>query len=270
MNAGSAYIFRNLEDGWVEVEKIVASDRAIDDNFGDAVSISGNYAIVGAKMEDNDTTDANFMHLAGSAYFFHDPNATPVELTSFIANEVDGSVVLNWTTATEVNNYGFDVETKRASSDKWETISFVNGHGNSNSPKEYSFIDTSTLLSASVSVAERSRSYRLKQLDTDGGFEYSDVVVVETNILSKTELHQNHPNPFNPSTQISYTLANAGLVNISVYNALGQKVAELVNKGMNAGTHNIEFNANNFASGLYFYRIETANYSKTMKMLLIK
>ncbi len=200
--------------------------------------------------------------------------AFPVELSSFTAKSVDGGIMLNWTTATEVNNYGFDVETKRASSDKWETISFINGHGNSNSPKEYSFVDTSTPFSASVTVAERSRSYRLKQIDNDGDFKYSDVITV-TNNLTKTVLLQNYPNPFNPSTQISFTLANAGNVNISVYNALGEKVVELANSDMNAGTHNVEFNANNFASGFYFYTLNVSSgsairYSKTMKMLLLK
>lgn len=169
--------------------------------------------------------------------------------------------MLNWTTATEVNNYGFSVEQNSILFPEWKEIAFIEGHGNSNSPKEYSFVD--------ATVAERSRSYRLKQIDTDGAFEYSDVITVSGS-LSKTELFQNHPNPFNPSTQISFSLADASQVNVFVYNALGQKVAELVNNKMSAGIHNVEFNANNLASGFYFYRIETANYSKTMKMLLIR
>ena len=227
----------------------------------------GDYTIEGSVITVAGITDFSQFGIGST-----NGGALPVELTEFTAKTTDAGVILNWTTATEVNNYGFEIQCSSAglgsdtefsrSAEGWETIGFVDGHGNSNSPKEYSYVD--------VTVAERSRSYRLKQIDNDGGYEYSDVVTIETNALSKTELYQNHPNPFNPSTQISYTLANAGLVNISVYNALGQKVAELVNRNMNAGAHNVEFNANNFASGLYFYRIETANYSKTMKMLLIK
>ncbi len=222
------------------------------------------------------TVDGNRIRVAGisdfSQFGIGSTNGTlPVELTSFTAAETNGNVLLNWTTATEVNNYGFEIQRTSAElssntefgrgAEGWIVIGFVEGHGNSNSLQEYSFID--------VTVAERSRSYRLKQIDNDGGYEYSDIVTV-SNSLSKTELHQNHPNPFNPSTQISFTLSNSSNVNVSVYNALGQKVAELLNENMNAGSHDVEFNANNFASGFYFYRLETPNYSKTMKMLLLK
>ncbi len=184
----------------------------------------------------------------------------PVELTSFTAVANDNSVVLEWATATEVNNYGFEVE--RAVADEFETIGFVEGAGNSNSPKQYSFVDTDNL-SGEV-------SYRLKQVDADGSSEYSDVVTVNANGLAKTELFQNYPNPFNPTTQISFKLANANQVNVSVYNTLGEKVAELVNEVREAGVHNLKFDASNLSSGFYIYRIETPNYSKTMKMLLIK
>ncbi len=187
-------------------------------------------------------------------------SSLPVELTSFTAKPFDGGVLLNWTTATEVNNYGFDVESKRASTDEWAKIGFVEGHGNSNSPKDYSFIDN---------VARGNTSFRLKQIDTDGTYEYSDIVTVSGN-LSKTELYQNHPNPFNPTTQISFALANAGHVKVSVYNMLGQKVDELVNQNMNSGIHNVQFNADNISSGFYIYRLETPNFSKTLKMLLLK
>ena len=91
-----------------------------------------------------------------------------------------------------------------------------------------------------------------------------------SSVLTKTELYQNYPNPFNPSTKISFSLAETGRVNVSVYNVIGQKVAELVNQTMESGIHNVDFNASNLTSGLYIYRLETPNYSKTMKMLLIK
>ncbi|MCF6270565.1 MAG: T9SS type A sorting domain-containing protein [Melioribacteraceae bacterium] len=223
----------------------------------------------------------------------------PVELTSFTAQAIDAGVLLNWTTATEVNNYGFEIEQASFREDgttpvrtipderttpvrtipderttpvrtDWETIGFVEGHGNSNSPKEYSFSDYS---------ASGNTNYRLKQIDTDGGFEYSYVITL-IGSLGKTELYQNHPNPFNPSTKISFILAELSDVNISVYNMLGQKVAELLNNKMNAGTHNVEFDARSagggLSSGFYIYRLvtdsygETPNYAKTMKMLLIK
>ncbi len=223
----------------------LATDNNVGANWGTSTLREGSWGIGGAGDK-------------GSPGEIGSEVVLPVELTSFTATNVDGGVMLNWTTATEVNNYGFEVEASTSSATEWETVGFVNGHGNSNSPKEYSYF-----------VNSGATSFRLKQIDNDGKFEYSDVVTV-SGILAKTELYQNHPNPFNPSTQINFVLANAGLVNISVYNALGQKVTELVNTNMNAGNHNVEFNANNFASGFYFYRLETSSFSQTRKMLLIK
>ncbi len=190
--------------------------------------------------------------------------ALPVELTSFEAEAKNGAVLLTWSTATEVNNYGFSVlRLRSATENEWEEIAFVNGAGNSNSPKQYSFVDTSTPLSASV-------SYRLKQVDTDGGFEYSEVISVSASGLAKTELFQNNPNPFNPTTQISFNLSTLSNVKVTVFNVLGQKVAELLNSKMEAGNHTVNFNASELTSGAYIYRIDTPNYTKSMKMLLLK
>ena len=209
----------------------------------------------------------------------------PVELTSFTATAMTKGVMLNWSTATEVNNYGFEIERSSSplgtiseknnspsqaesdpSADGWETIGFIEGHGNSNSPKDYSFLD-SDLISGKI-------SYRLKQIDTDGAFEYSDVVTVASSRSAKYELLQNYPNPFNPSTLINYSLAKDSHVTITIYNTLGQKVAVLVNKKQTAGKYQVEFNAsadgNNLASGLYFYQLKTPSYTKTMKMILLR
>ncbi len=257
-DAGRAYIYYGGNASMNSVADLTIDGENGGDRFGYSVSYAGdpnndNYddVIIGAYAHNSST---------GKAYVYSDPLAPlPVELTSFTATVIDGGVMLNWATATEINNYGFEIEASVNGS--WSVVSFINGHGNSNSPKDYSYIDNSG-----------ATSYRLKQIDNNGGFEYSDVVTVSES-LAKTELYQNHPNPFNPSTQISFSLANAGNVNISVYNALGQKVEELVNDNMNAGTHNVEFNTSSssaIASGLYFYKLETTNYSKTMKMLLIK
>ena len=184
-------------------------------------------------------------------------SALPVELTSFTATASNDAVVLNWETATEVNNYGFEVESKRASTDNWSKIGFVDGHGNSNSPNSYSFIAT-----------DGAKYYRLKQVDTDGAFEYSEVVEVEGSLSYK--LSQNYPNPFNPSTTISFTMPEVAKASITIYNALGQKVMEVVNKEFSAGTHSVNIDASQLSSGMYFYKLQTNSFSKTMKMLLIK
>lgn len=112
--------------------------------------------------------------------------------------------------------------------------------------------------------------------DTADPFSYyvksSTVDVEDTeNLLPETiVLNQNYPNPFNPTTVISFALPKAMDVNIAVYNSLGQKVKELVNGNMSAGNHSVEMNGTDLTSGLYFYRISTPEFSKTMKMMLVK
>lgn len=190
-------------------------------------------------------------------------SALPVELTSFTASISNDRVILEWKTATEVNNYGFEIErSSDESSGVWDKIGFVEGHGNSYSPKDYLFVDTQPL--------NAENSYRLKQLDTDGAYEYSDEIAVEYSVIEKTELYQNHPNPFNPTTTITFSLREPTRVNLTIYNAIGQKIADLLNRQMAAGEHSVEFNASGLATGFYLYRIDTPNFSKTMKMILLR
>ncbi len=194
-----------------------------------------------------------------------DANPLPVELISFTALAKDIAILLNWETATEVNNYGFEIERtmgKVSTESQWQKIGFVEGHGNSASPNSYSFIDDSQVAG--------EVNYRLKQIDTDGAFEYSDVVTIASAKLAKFKLYQNHPNPFNPSTVVSFSLPEISHVKLTIYNAIGQEVAKLVDKEMEAGFHNVTFNGSNLSTGLYIYRLETPNYSKIMKMMLIK
>lgn len=191
--------------------------------------------------------------------------ALPVELTSFSAVQFNNSVKLLWETATEVNNYGFDIERKSSIDiNIWEKIGFVEGHGNSNSPKSYQFIDNSNLISGDY-------YYRLKQIDNNGEFEYSDAVKVTITIPENFALKQNYPNPFNPATTIKFTLPESGFVNLTIYNTLGEEVAVLINKQMEAGSYAKEFNAAGLPSGTYIYRIRVGDkYTSEKKMLLIK
>ncbi len=192
-------------------------------------------------------------------------DALPVELQSFNAKVLNNSVLLTWQTATEINNFGFEIERALLPTtplSKWETIGFVEGHGNSNSINEYSFVDSEKLSGA--------KQYRLKQIDTDGSYEYSDVVDVKINTPREFKLSQNHPNPFNPTTKINFSVPHVSHVAIIVYNALGQKVVELANREFSAGNHSINFDASNLNSGLYFYNLQAEGFSKTMKMMLLK
>ena len=199
--------------------------------------------------------------------FAKNESALPVELTSFTASVRNNSVLLNWTTATELNNFGFEIERMVQTStpyslNKWERIGFIAGSGNSNSPKEYSFTD------GSLNGGSKFK-YRLKQIDNDGTFSYSDEINVEV-IPTKFELSQNFPNPFNPSTTISFSIPNEELVSLKVYNSLGEEVVELINETKQAGNYEINFNASGLSSGIYFYKIQAGSFTQTKKMTILK
>lgn len=199
----------------------------------------------------------------------YDPSIVPlpVELNSFTAASMSSAAVkLNWTTATEVNNYGFEVERQFAVNNNpllvWETIGFVEGHGNSNSPKNYSFSDSEAL--------EGTVQYRLKQIDIDGNFEYSDVVEIALSLPTEYNLAQNYPNPFNPTTKIEFSLPSENNVEIRIYNLLGSEITTLLNEKKKAGNHFVVFNGSYFSSGVYFYKIVSGNFSAIRKLTLLK
>jgi photosystem II stability/assembly factor-like uncharacterized protein len=185
----------------------------------------------------------------------------PVELISFTFEVIDNSVQLNWQTATEVNNYGFEIERKIDESD-WNNIGFVLGHGSSTSVKSYSFTDNGPKSGTKI-------KYRLKQIDLNGNYEFSNEIEIEI-VPSKFTLFQNYPNPFNPSTKIRYQLPNESKVVIKIYTILGSEVMELVNDKKEAGGYEVEFNADNLSSGTYIYRIVAGEFVETRKMSLIK
>ncbi|KAB2921571.1 MAG: TIGR03790 family protein [Bacteroidetes bacterium] len=192
----------------------------------------------------------------------------PAELVSFTAVTTGDRVELRWTTATELNNTGFEIqrmESRRSaeeSMDQWNGIGFVHGAGTSNAPRSYSFVDKS----ASGSVV-----YRLKQLDADGTFSYSAVVRTEAAAApTQSGLHQNYPNPFNSATMLRFSIPVAGPVRLSVHDATGKEVAVPVNSVLASGQHSVPFDASLLSSGVYFYTLSTPLSSSTKKMLLIK
>ena len=192
----------------------------------------------------------------------------PVELTSFIANVGKNKVILKWETATEVNNYGFEIHRgvypnkEGSEDDEWELLGFVEGHGNSNSPKQYSFTDED-LIGGSKFV------YRLKQVDNDGQYEYSDEIEIEI-VPTKFALYQNYPNPFNPSTKIRYQLPKDSKVLIKIYDILGSEVKTLLNEKIESGVYEVDFDAAHLPSGTYIYRIIADGFVETKKMILLK
>ncbi|MGB8321026.1 MAG: T9SS type A sorting domain-containing protein, partial [Ignavibacteriaceae bacterium] len=141
-------------------------------------------------------------------------------------------------------------------------VGFMKGHGSTTEASNYTFIDKI--------VSGKLVKYRLKQIDYDGSFTYSRVVEVKLQLVEDYKLCQNYPNPFNPTTTISYTIPENGHVLLEVYNSLGQKAETLVNKTLQAGIHNITWNAQYVPSGVYFYKITVNNFSQTNKMVLMK
>ena len=192
----------------------------------------------------------------------------PVELTSFDALVQDNTVTLVWKTATEVNNYGFEI-LRLAQNDNtdWKKIGFVQGHGNSNSPKSYTFTDN---LARAHNLNLDRLQYRLKQIDFDGSYKYSDIIELQIDLPSKFVLQQNYPNPFNPSTTIRYEIPKSSFVILSIFDLLGREITTLINQVQNAGYHEVTFNAANLSSGIYIYRIQTDGTSQVRKMVLLK
>jgi serine protease AprX len=185
----------------------------------------------------------------------------PVELTSFTANYTDQKVELTWITATETNNYGFEVE-RRDDSSGYETLAFISGNGTTTNSVTYGYVDNNLYAGRYY--------YRLKQVDFDGSFKYSDEVLVEIPILSDFQLFQNYPNPFNPSTKIKFYSPSQDKIKIGLYDLLGEEIAILFNDVVNSGSYEIEINGSNLASGIYFVKMVGKQDQQTIKISLIK
>ena len=185
----------------------------------------------------------------------------PVELTSFVGSAVNGTVVLNWNTATETNNSGFEIQ---RSSDRvnFSNITFVPGFGTTTEPRSYSYTDNL--------VNNGTYYYRLRQIDYNGAFAYSDIIEVDIASPIDFALSQNYPNPFNPSTVISYSIPQNSFVTLKVYDVLGNEVSTLVNEIKSAGKYEVRFDASELSNGVYFYTVNADNFTSTKKMLLMK
>ena len=188
--------------------------------------------------------------------------SVPVELTSFVATSVGNAVQLEWSTASETNNYGFEVERTIQGNSNWDKVGFVIGNGTTTETQYYTYTDQS--------VASGRYSYRLRQVDLDGTFRYYDAVDVEVIAAKEFTLNQNYPNPFNPSTRITFTIPNSGHTTLKIYNVLGNEVASLLDKDLAQGNYDINFNAADLTSGIYYYTLRTGNLVETKKMMLLK
>ena len=200
---------------------------------------------------------------------FIDPTTIPVELSTFNVKCLDNKVYLEWQTASELNNLGFEIERKLKSNEngsEWVTIGFKEGKGTTTEPQNYLFVDENPL--------NGIQYYRLKQIDYNGQFEYSDLVEINFNTINNYSLEQNYPNPFNPSTKIHFVIASTAkqsqLVTLKVYDVLGNEVATLVDEYKPAGSYEINFDASSRASGIYYYQLKSESFIETKKMILLK
>lgn len=187
----------------------------------------------------------------------------PVEMKTFAATVNGNAVQLNWETTTEVNCFGFDIERSLSTSEQYTKVGFIQGSGNSNSAKKYEFSD--------VPEQQGLYHYRLKQIDNDGSIAYYGPVLVD---FSQTPdiyaLYQNFPNPFNPSTLISFDIPRESHVSLEIFNTVGEKVASPVSHYLSSGKHTVSFSAADLPTGLYFYVLRAGEFTSVKKMMILK
>ncbi|MCI0495306.1 T9SS type A sorting domain-containing protein [candidate division KSB1 bacterium] len=216
-----------------------------------------------------DSLAANFkspMKISVESNFY-----VPVELATFRAIETEGKVLLEWITESELNNFGFDIQRKADEKSGWQQIGFIEGKGTTATPQKYTFTDESVSVGAYY--------YRLKQIDFDGSFEFSDELFIEIQPPKAFVLYQNYPNPFNPETIIHYripVLLQASVpVEIKIFNLLGDEVRTLVKKDQGSGYYSVKWDSRNdqgenVAAGTYIYQLKAGNFKQSQKLLLLR
>ncbi len=253
-----------LSDGGSDSLKVyIDSDTDIDGNPEPAWPRD----IIGIGSQYTTSTPPNNGYEVTPRYYdtdFLPPGSLPVELTSFTANANLNTVSLNWNTASEINNHGFEIQ--RSAGNGYITVGFVQGHGTSTLQHSYSYIDQN--------LVPGHYTYRLKQMDFQGSYSFSSEASVEV-FPATYSLDQNFPNPFNPSTMINFNLKVDSKVSLKIFNILGQQVRQLLTGALPAGIHQVNFDASRLNSGVYFYRLEASGidgstFSAVKKMLFTK
>jgi hypothetical protein len=260
------------ENNWIDRITNVPPAQVIFRNqspdYGCAVAYdAGTYKTIGSSFEfgglSNGTSPSNKKELMAKIANFFGLNIVPVELISFNAEINETGVKLKWETATELNNTGFDIE---RSTDKvlFEKIGFIEGKGTTTEKQEYTFIDAGI-------KGKGKYFYRLKQIDHNGTETYYNILEVDYALIPTVfSLSQNYPNPFNPTTTIQFGIPKEVKVTLKIYDAIGSEVATIVDEKMEPGYYKYQWNASNFASGVYFYRISAGSFISTKKLILIK
>jgi hypothetical protein len=201
---------------------------------------------------------------SGAILRYYEPDNIPVELTGFSASVQGNDVMLNWSTATELNNSGFEIEKKSSSQNSdFSSIAFIPGRGTTTEISSYSYSDKN--------LNNGTYNYRLKQIDYNGSYTYYNLEeTIEIKSPFKFELAQNYPNPFNPSTALSFVIAHQSLVSLKVFDILGNEIATLINEEKHPGVYEVEFSASTLPSGVYFYQMKAGSFIQTRKMVLLR
>ncbi len=192
---------------------------------------------------------------------YNQNNPLPVELVNFTAKLYGKDVHLSWTTITELNCFGFEIQ-KSYDLVNWQILGFLEAHSNSVSPIEYSFIDEKT--------EPIKTFYRLKIIDNDGSFKFSEIININSEVLSEYVLYQNYPNPFNSNTTISWSMNQSGFVELKLFDILGREIKTLVEEIKQAGFYRFQLNLDDLPSGVYYYQLSVNDFVQTKKLSLIK
>ncbi|MDH7514750.1 MAG: hypothetical protein QHI48_02585 [Bacteroidota bacterium] len=187
----------------------------------------------------------------------------PIELVSFNALFKNGNVRLTWKTATESNNYGFEIE-RSSDRENWQVVGFVEGAGTVNTPRTYVFVDQENLVGLDVVY------YRLRQVDRDGYFDYSPIVSVSLSQDAFLAMRC-FPNPFNPMTTISFTLPVPETITLVIFDASGKEVARLLDHApLGEGRHSMVFDATGLSSGVFFAHLLSLSNGTSQRLILAR
>lgn len=250
----TGYLFRTSDGGisWIKISNSMSQINSI--------SFTGTTGYI-AGLEDPEWIPGPTLYKSingGDSWFYV---LLPVELISFTATAEKDKIILKWTTATELNNRGFEIERKKDKG-QYITIGFIKGSGTVTEQRNYSLIDND--------IDYGTYNYRLKQFDYDGQYQYSDEIEVIVNAPVSFSLGQNYPNPFNPSTTIEFSVPEKGYTSVKVYDIKGELICNLINDVLEKGDYTVKFDRRNLPGGIYFYELTSGNRRLTNKMCLIK
>jgi len=263
-DAGSVYMFRRSESIWSQSEKLVAIDRFSNDQLGYSVGISGEKILIGAIYEDEDASGENTLDDAGAVYSFElEPEVPlPITLQSFEAKTNNGSVVLNWTTASETNNMAFRIYRNG------KLLTGMEGAGTTFEPKSYTFTDKTVIPGVQYTYVLSDVDY--SNTETRYDEKAVKIMIDGSDIVTEFVVNDAYPNPFNPSTTIDYQLPESRDVTMVLYDLTGRKIRTLINDVQGKGAYSVRICADNLSAGIYLCRFTAGEEVRTMKLLLMK